>query len=302
MKYSILIFDDNFEILSSLDRVLSKKYYVETALTTDEFIEKLDKEFTIYIIDYHLYDQETGIVFAQKIKEKYPLSRTIILTGDRSTVPITDAINSNVVDSFLAKPVRNKELFEYVEQNIRDHEKIKSDFDKVIQSIRDGTMKNIKLLSEFSTHLLNYLYMSLVNIKHLEYNSIALIISRDNNVIFKYDKQKNIHIIDYNLYCNFLEIITALNYDIFSTEKHDEVTLLKTNNLKFLIKIKNKIKFNLIFSDYYKKENEINKFFNKFVFNVTNNIDLNRSAEELDQNDELNNYIHELIQNIQDTV
>ena len=110
----ILIIDDHVELVDTLKKILDKEnYYVESARTAKESLQKLKENFySLLILDIKLPDRD-GIILLESIKDTKPKTRKIIITGYPSIENAQEAINKNV-DAYMIKPFSPEKLLEKV--------------------------------------------------------------------------------------------------------------------------------------------------------------------------------------------
>lgn len=112
-KHTILLVDDEQNILDSLSRILKPaRYQVLTSNSAAEALSLLKKEKGL--IDVILSDNKmpkmTGIEFLGKVKELFPDIIRIMLTGKSDVEDAKRAINEGGVYKFLTKPCEPDEL------------------------------------------------------------------------------------------------------------------------------------------------------------------------------------------------
>jgi len=111
-NYSILLVDDEENILSSLRRLFRREpYKVALANSAEEGIEKLrtGERFQLIISDYRM-PGKTGVEFLKEAKEMCPDSIRIILSGYADIGAIISAVNEGEVYKFLTKPWDDNDL------------------------------------------------------------------------------------------------------------------------------------------------------------------------------------------------
>lgn len=110
-QYTILIVDDDENVLKSLTRALiDDKYVVRTAVSGEEGLLKLEN----HDIDLVISDQRMpgmgGLEFLKKIQAEYPETLTIMLTAYGDIETAIGAINEAGVHKFILKPWHEAEL------------------------------------------------------------------------------------------------------------------------------------------------------------------------------------------------
>lgn len=111
-KHSILIVDDEANILSSLSRLLrTEDLDVLTAGNAHEGLEKLRSVggADVVISDNRLPDN-SGIEFLVKVRQLFPDTIRILITGFPDLDSAIDAINRGQVYRYIPKPWDSKEL------------------------------------------------------------------------------------------------------------------------------------------------------------------------------------------------
>jgi DNA-binding NtrC family response regulator len=111
MKKSVLVVDDDKQILKTFTQILEKAgYAVDTAQTAAEAKKKLrNSRYNVALIDIRLPDAE-GTDLLRKIPETSGTAK-IIVTG-YSTVEYGEKAADYGADDFLVKPVRPKVLLD----------------------------------------------------------------------------------------------------------------------------------------------------------------------------------------------
>jgi CheY-like chemotaxis protein len=102
---TLLLVDDEANILSSLKRLLRKDgYTIFTATSADQGLELLAS----HPIDVVVSDQRmpgvSGIEFLRRIKTLHPETVRLVLSGYTDLQAVTDAINEGAIYKFLTKP------------------------------------------------------------------------------------------------------------------------------------------------------------------------------------------------------
>ncbi|TBR17125.1 response regulator [bacterium] len=117
-KHTILIVDDEVNILNSLGRLLrAEDYDVVTAENVAQGIEKLkEKSGVDLVISDNKMPDGTGVEFFIKVRQLYPDTIRILITGYPDLESAISAINKGQVYRFVTKPWNNEELKLIVKQ------------------------------------------------------------------------------------------------------------------------------------------------------------------------------------------
>jgi len=118
-KTSILIIDDDEDILKTSTAILSGKgYLTEMAKTGAEAIKKSKaKIFNLALIDIVLPDMH-GTKLLIKLKETVPKMRKIIITGHATLDNAIEALNLGA-DAYIMKPIDPQGLMKVIEEQLR---------------------------------------------------------------------------------------------------------------------------------------------------------------------------------------
>ena len=108
---SVLFVDDEPSILQALKRMLRKEEYrIFTANSGPEGLEIMKNNDIQLIVSDHRMPEMTGVQFHQKVKELYPNTIRVILSGYANVNVLFEAVNKGEIDRFLAKPWNDDEL------------------------------------------------------------------------------------------------------------------------------------------------------------------------------------------------
>ncbi|MBY0239432.1 MAG: EAL domain-containing protein [Burkholderiaceae bacterium] len=108
---TLLVVDDDVNVLSSLHRLFRRDgYRILTAVSPSEGFELL----ALYPVQVILCDQRmpimSGTEFLSKVKEMYPDTIRIILSGDTGVESVLDSINRGAIYRFYTKPWDDTQL------------------------------------------------------------------------------------------------------------------------------------------------------------------------------------------------
>ncbi len=151
----ILIVDDEVNLLQSLSDVLRKKgYLVATARNGLEALEKLKKRyFNMAIVDFKM-PKMGGMELLEVMKERYPQTPVVILTGYGTIKSAVDAMKKGAYN-YLIKPFRPDEIILIAnkimeEENLREENRfLRQELEKKGEIITQSEeMRRLKELIE----------------------------------------------------------------------------------------------------------------------------------------------------------
>jgi len=108
-QHTILLVDDNADILDVLQSTLQEDYQVLKACNAQDALETLSANQVDLIITDQRMPGMTGIEFLEKTLAYNPRMVKIILTGYTDTKDLMDAINQGRVYKYITKPFRPRE-------------------------------------------------------------------------------------------------------------------------------------------------------------------------------------------------
>ena len=117
---TLLLVDDEDNILKALIRTLRRDgYRILTARTVDDALDVLARHDVQVIVSDQRMPGTSGTEFLGKVKEMYPHTVRMILSGYTDLVTVTDAVNRGAVYKFLTKPWSDEELRAHIHQAFR---------------------------------------------------------------------------------------------------------------------------------------------------------------------------------------
>ena len=119
-KKSILIVDDEESIRVSLEAILKKKYYVNTAETGLTALKMLQNDHYDLTISDIKMDDMNGIALLKKVKENFPKIPVLLMTGYSSLNTAIEALRLGASD-YLIKPCSKKEVFASVARCLKNN-------------------------------------------------------------------------------------------------------------------------------------------------------------------------------------
>lgn len=116
-KISILVVDDDPGVSASINLELKETYAVQAVHSIDEARSQIAKSIpNIIILDVHLSNSDTnGLEFLQEIKRTNRQIQVIMLTAERNSASIIEAIKRGASD-YITKPFEGKDLIRTVEK------------------------------------------------------------------------------------------------------------------------------------------------------------------------------------------
>jgi diguanylate cyclase (GGDEF)-like protein/PAS domain S-box-containing protein len=117
---TLLLLDDEENILSSLKRLLRRDHYrIFTALNAQAAFEILANHKVGVIVSDQRMPGVTGVEFLRRVKELYPGSVRMVLSGFTDLESVTEAINQGAIYRFLTKPWDDALLRAHIGQAFR---------------------------------------------------------------------------------------------------------------------------------------------------------------------------------------
>lgn len=119
----LLLVDDEENVLRALVRVLRRDgYVIHTATNATEGFELLAKNRVQVIVSDQRMPGISGTQFLSRVKEMYPDTMRIVLSGYTDLATLTDAINRGAIYKFLTKPWDDEDLREQVRDAFRQYD------------------------------------------------------------------------------------------------------------------------------------------------------------------------------------
>ncbi|MCV6589957.1 MAG: response regulator [Marinobacterium sp.] len=115
MERIILVVDDEPSILKALQRVFRKDWKVLTATDIAHAMALLGQhDVSVVLSDYRMPGTD-GIEFLNRVKSYFPCTRRYLLSGQADFEAVSASVSSGACHRFLAKPWRDDQLREHVE-------------------------------------------------------------------------------------------------------------------------------------------------------------------------------------------
>lgn len=130
-KWLVAIVDDELDIVNLFRDALSKINELSIFTFTDpmaalEHIRMNKSNYAVVISDLRMPDMN-GMDLIHKIKKEDPLVRTLLMTAfEVNDKVFEEYVKNNIIDGFLQKPLKLKDLESEVQKQIKIYKKSKS--------------------------------------------------------------------------------------------------------------------------------------------------------------------------------
>ena len=218
VKYNVLIVDDDIEILSAIERLLSKDYTIHKAINSLTALEVLKyKEIPIAIIDFNLEEEKTGIELASMLKNTYPLMQVLMLTGEQSVQTVISALNSGAIDAFMNKPIHSANLIEHISKNLDIWSKRKRIVDETVEMIQQGGFSdNLDVLRMHTSVVKGLLKVSVdIGDKATAIECIGMGIASSTTSLYREFFEESVTIKQETMFAGFVESLSRLHNELF---------------------------------------------------------------------------------------
>ena len=126
-QHTVLCVDDEKNILTSLKRLLRKEgYRLLTATSGAEGLKLFEKNGVHLVISDQRMPQMSGTELLSVVKERYPDTIRVVLTGYTDVDAITESINKGHVYKFLLKPWNDQSLKLEIRQALDQYDLIQA--------------------------------------------------------------------------------------------------------------------------------------------------------------------------------
>ena len=144
--YTILVVEDNVELLMLMKHLLSRKYRVETARNGREAVEVIEKSEIDLIISDVMMPVMDGYELVKYVKNSVDYSHlpVILLTAKAQESDKMDALTVGA-DEYMTKPFKMKELQLRIDNLIANRQRISREFKQ--QSIEEVKVNNVTMPS-----------------------------------------------------------------------------------------------------------------------------------------------------------
>ncbi len=122
MNNKVLCVDDDANILSGIQRNLRKQFELETAIGALPALKLIENgcPYAVIVSDMQMPGMN-GVEFLNIVRQKYPDTVRVMLTGNADQKTATDAVNRGQIFQFLNKPCTPERLAEVLTNGIKHH-------------------------------------------------------------------------------------------------------------------------------------------------------------------------------------
>ena len=145
MGYAVLFVDDDFRVTAGLKRILRKEpYQILTANSAEEAIEILKgRRVDVVVADYRM-PVMTGISLLCYVRDTYPSTARMMLTGRGDMKTAVSAVNEAGVVRFFTKPCNEVELGLAIREVLKGSE---------LQASANGMVELVEMQAAYIRHL-----------------------------------------------------------------------------------------------------------------------------------------------------
>ncbi len=148
MTQKILMVDDEENILQAYTRVLRRRFTFETALGGGDALQILQDlgPFAVVVSDMRMPGMD-GVELLAKVKDLYPDTVRVMLTGNADQATATEAVNRGSIFRFLTKPCDSETLAATLEAALAQHRLATAEKELLEQTLKGSIQMMVELLS-----------------------------------------------------------------------------------------------------------------------------------------------------------
>jgi diguanylate cyclase (GGDEF)-like protein len=151
MERTLLLLDDEVDITAALVRLLrGDGYNILRAHSAREAFDLLTQHTVGVILSDQRMPEMTGVEFLSRVKELYPKTIRMVLSGYADLNSVTDAINQGAVYKFLNKPWDNDTLRATIHESFRHYE-LRLEEERLAVEIQNAKEKLERINLELAT-------------------------------------------------------------------------------------------------------------------------------------------------------
>lgn len=180
-KQTILVVDDEVDIVDSLYDTFIDKYDVYKATSAKDAVEILEKNHIDLVISDQRMPETTGVELFAKMEKDHPQVGKVLLTGYADINAVVDGINKGQIDKYITKPWDEDDVIHVVLEvlNIRLKKAIEERKKLESQLVQSAKMASLGELVAGIAHEINnplgFIYANLANLKKFFIKLIGMI-------------------------------------------------------------------------------------------------------------------------------
>jgi diguanylate cyclase (GGDEF)-like protein len=148
---SLLIVDDDPQIVRMLKDLFKRQYDVITAGSGDDAAALLDEHEVLAVLADHMMPGLTGVELLERASEVQPDAVRILITASERVDDLRDAVNRARVHRFVSKPLRVMDLRTTVTSAIREM-LLEQENKRLVAELSEKNQRLQKALSEVQNH------------------------------------------------------------------------------------------------------------------------------------------------------
>lgn len=155
-KETILIVDDQIEILNMLRRLLEKDYDVITASGGAEALENLKKQPVSVILSDQRMPKMDGVTFLNESKKIQPDAVRLMITGYADIEATIGAVNKANIYQYISKPFEPDDLRNILKEAVEQYKNARNNEDlqkQLLEKNKELADANIELHKQFEKQL-----------------------------------------------------------------------------------------------------------------------------------------------------
>lgn len=148
-QHTVLLVDDEENILNALNRVLRKEgYRILTAISGTDGLSIIDREKITLVLSDHRMPGMEGVEFLSEVRKRSPDTIRMMLTGYADMQAVVSAINRGEVYRFITKPWNDEEIKLILRDAIRQYELVQENRD-----LQELTQRQNLILKDLNANL-----------------------------------------------------------------------------------------------------------------------------------------------------
>jgi DNA-binding NtrC family response regulator len=149
-KHSILLVDDEPEILESLKGLLRREFKLYTAESGREALEILENHTIHVVMTDQRMPEMTGVQLMRRVANVYPDAIRIVFTGYADIKAVIDAINSGGLYRYITKPWDPDELIDLLQDAAAKYDELVSQ-QQLLADLREHVLLGQQVVDSLRT-------------------------------------------------------------------------------------------------------------------------------------------------------